>query len=279
MVGHQRRQPVAGGLGVVEVPLGVGLQVHGELVEMLGHLVIVVEVLIKVDLAVSVQVVKPDDLVAAADVDLALDDLQSQRLEQARGDPPPGQALLRPVDALDDPDVAIPGAHRRGAAIGQEVEAREPELAEPRIGRRGRSACRRRTARRRGRRGPGRQPLGPAAGPPRVRERERFGRRRMAGEFVERSGAPRAHQQLELERASPPRGPAADEPSSCSTRCTRSRPDPPSHATAVPAGATQVSRSWGERPMFERSREDRPVRSARSASSPGVSRISVWPTV
>ena len=142
---------VAGGLGVIEIPLGVGLQVHGELVEMLGHLVVVVEILIKVGLAVSVQVVKPDDLVAAADVDLALDDLQPQRLEQARGDPPPGEPLFRTVDALDEPDVAVPGADRRAAALGQEIEAREPELAEPRVGLGDASACRRRRARRRGR--------------------------------------------------------------------------------------------------------------------------------
>ena len=65
-------QTVAGGLGVVEVPLGVGLQAHREFVEVLGHLVIVVEALVEVGLAVAVEVVQPDDLVAAADVDRAV---------------------------------------------------------------------------------------------------------------------------------------------------------------------------------------------------------------
>ena len=84
-----------------------------------GSCCVVVEVLIKVGLAVSVEVVEPDDLVAAADVDLAPDDLQAQRLEQARGDPPPGEPLLRSIDALDEPDVAVPGADRRSRPSGR----------------------------------------------------------------------------------------------------------------------------------------------------------------
>ena len=93
MVRHDRGQAVAGRLGVVEVALGVGLEPHREFVEMLGDLVVVVEVFIKVDLAVAVEVAEADDLVAAADVDPARDDLEPQRLEQTRGDPPPGEAL------------------------------------------------------------------------------------------------------------------------------------------------------------------------------------------
>ena len=71
VVRHQGGQGVAGGLGVVEVPLRVGLQAHRELVEVLGHLVVVVEALVEVGLAVAVEVVQAHDLVAAADVDLA----------------------------------------------------------------------------------------------------------------------------------------------------------------------------------------------------------------
>ena len=70
---------MAGGLGVVEIALGVGLQIHGEFVEMLGDLVIVVEVLIKVGLTVSVEVAQADDLIAAADVDRLVDHLEAQR--------------------------------------------------------------------------------------------------------------------------------------------------------------------------------------------------------
>ena len=55
--------------GVVEVPLRVGLQAHRELVEVLRHLVVVVEALVEVGLAVAVEVVQLHDLVAAADED------------------------------------------------------------------------------------------------------------------------------------------------------------------------------------------------------------------
>ena len=71
VVRHERGQAVPGRLGVVEVPLRVGLQAHRELVEVLGHLVVVVEALVEVGLAVAVQVAQADDLVAAADVDPA----------------------------------------------------------------------------------------------------------------------------------------------------------------------------------------------------------------
>ena len=100
-------------LGEVEVAGRVGLQVEGELVEARRDLHVVVEVLVEVGLAVAVQVVQPGDLVAAEDVDLVVDDLQAQRLEQARGEAPPRELLELVVDAGDDPDVAAPGADRR----------------------------------------------------------------------------------------------------------------------------------------------------------------------
>ena len=66
-----RFQAVPGRLGVIEVTLGVDLQAHRELVEMLGDLVVAVEALVEVGLAVAVEVAEADDLVAAADVDPA----------------------------------------------------------------------------------------------------------------------------------------------------------------------------------------------------------------
>ena len=45
-------------LGVVEVAGRVGLQAHRELVEVLGHLVVVVEALVEVGLAVAIQIVQ-----------------------------------------------------------------------------------------------------------------------------------------------------------------------------------------------------------------------------
>ena len=94
----ERGLAVAGGLGVIEIPVRVGLQVHRELVEVLGHLVVAVEVLIKVGLAVAVEVAEDHDLVAAGDEDLPVADLQAERLEQSRRDPPPRE-LARPASS------------------------------------------------------------------------------------------------------------------------------------------------------------------------------------
>ena len=50
------------------------------------------------------------------------DDRQAQRLEKAGGEAVPGQAVQVAVDAIHDPDVALPGGQRRPGAAGEEVE-------------------------------------------------------------------------------------------------------------------------------------------------------------
>ena len=71
VVRHDGRQRMPATLAVVEIAGRVGLQTHREFVEVLRHLVVVVEALVEVDLAVAVEVVQDDDLIAAADVNLA----------------------------------------------------------------------------------------------------------------------------------------------------------------------------------------------------------------
>jgi hypothetical protein len=83
---HDRRQRVASGFRVVEISGRVGLKAHREFVEVFGHLVVVVEILVEVRFAVTVEVVQDDDLIAAGDVDSVIDDLEAKRLEQAGGD-------------------------------------------------------------------------------------------------------------------------------------------------------------------------------------------------
>ena len=86
----QSRQGMAATLGVVEVAFRVGLQSHGELMEVLGYLVVVVEALVVVHLAVTVQIVQTYNLITATDVDASLAQFQTKRLEQACGDALPG---------------------------------------------------------------------------------------------------------------------------------------------------------------------------------------------
>ena len=63
---------VAGGLGVVEISLVIGLEAHRKFVEVLGDLMVVVEALDVVDSFVSIGVVKFGELIAAGDVDLVV---------------------------------------------------------------------------------------------------------------------------------------------------------------------------------------------------------------
>ena len=85
---------------------------------------------IEIGLAVAVEVVKPRDLVAAKDVDLALGDDQPEGLVQPGGKPSPADVLERVVEALDVPDVPLHRAEQ-GRAVGQEVMIAEEQQGIP----------------------------------------------------------------------------------------------------------------------------------------------------
>ena len=84
------------------------------------------------------------------------------------------------VDPFDDPDVAVPGADCGAAALGQEIEAREPKLAEPRVGLGNGQNVNREGSIRAADSGPSRQPFGPARRTSSRKKRERLWRRRLA---------------------------------------------------------------------------------------------------
>src|SRR2546430_198502 len=107
---------------------------------MLRHLMVVVEAFVEVRLAVAIEVVQDHDLIATAHMDLVADDLQPERLKQAGGDALPGQrrwlvprvrvllpeGAVYPVKALDQPNIAVPGADSGTTPIGEKVEAGQP---------------------------------------------------------------------------------------------------------------------------------------------------------
>ena len=65
---------VAGGLGVVEISLIIGLEAHRKFVEVLGDLMVIVEALDVIDSFVSIGVVKFGELITAGDMDFVLYD-------------------------------------------------------------------------------------------------------------------------------------------------------------------------------------------------------------
>ena len=133
MLRNHGRRSVPRRLRVVEVPLGVGLQAHRELVEMLGHLVVAVEDSRRNRSRRRRSGREADDLVAATHVDLSIDTFRPSGWNNPGGDPPPGQRRRRVVETVDQPDVAVPGADGDASAAGEEVEPRGPHLAEPGI--------------------------------------------------------------------------------------------------------------------------------------------------
>ena len=122
VVRHQRVFGVACGLSVIEVALVIGLEAHGELVEVLGDLVVVVEALDVINRFVTIQVVKSGQLIAAGDVDLAVYDLETERLEEAGADAFPLQGAFELVDAFHDPNITHPCADCGTFAIGIEIK-------------------------------------------------------------------------------------------------------------------------------------------------------------
>ena len=108
MVRHERRLGVTGGLCVVEISRGIGLQAHGELMEVLRDLVIAIEALIEIRLPVAIEIAQFHNLIAASDVDDIVDDFESERLIEPGSDATPG--LLRAGEAFHKPHITHPGA-------------------------------------------------------------------------------------------------------------------------------------------------------------------------
>src|SRR6476661_1717708 len=85
-----------------------------------------VEALVPIRLLVTVQVVQASNLIASEDVDRVIYDLQAERLEDPGRVTLPLEIIQLGVDPADNPNVAAPGAHRRGFAILEEVHSADP---------------------------------------------------------------------------------------------------------------------------------------------------------
>ena len=123
MLRNDRILRMAPALGVVEIASGIGLEVHGEFMEVLGNLRVIVEILIMVSFAIAVQIPENGDLVAAQNIDGFIDDLEAERLEQTSCDSLPGELPGFCSQAVNQPHIAHPGAGSGAAAIGKEVKA------------------------------------------------------------------------------------------------------------------------------------------------------------
>src|SRR5947208_3128706 len=62
VMGDDGSQGMATAFPVIKIARLVRLQTHGELVEVFGHLMVIVEVLIEVDFSVAIEIMKADNL-------------------------------------------------------------------------------------------------------------------------------------------------------------------------------------------------------------------------
>ena len=108
----------------VEVAAGVHLEVEGELVEVGRDLHVVVHVLIRVRLAVAVEVAQAGDLVPSEDMDDTLDHLEPERVEEAGGIALPADGAVLRGQVGAHPDVAAPGGEGEAVAF-EEIQRAE----------------------------------------------------------------------------------------------------------------------------------------------------------
>jgi hypothetical protein len=130
LMGHQ--EDVACAIGQAQ-QRSVGLESHGELVEVFSDVMIVVEVFDPVDFTVAVEVVQPGNLVPTGNMNDAIHDAQAKGLKQPGGNSSPANTAKVSVDVLHQPDISVPGAQRSGTAIGEKVETARPQPGVPRI--------------------------------------------------------------------------------------------------------------------------------------------------
>ena len=122
------------GLGIIQVARLIGLQTHGEFVEVLGDLVVVVEIADEIHLSVAVEILEPRDLIAARDEKILASIFDPQWLEQtAHNSFPPQGRRGRIRQAFHPPDIPVPRAHHGGTAIGREIKAPRAHPTLPRV--------------------------------------------------------------------------------------------------------------------------------------------------
>src|SRR5438034_2336185 len=92
------------GFGIIEIPGWIGLKIEGELVKTRRGHHVVIEILIEIRLAITIEIVQARNLIAAKDIDLVVNDFQPQRLEKSRGVAFPDEVIKLVVDAGNDPD-------------------------------------------------------------------------------------------------------------------------------------------------------------------------------
>lgn len=117
---------------VIKIALGIGLETHGKLVNVVGDLAVVIEVFVEVGLAIIVCVVEHRNLVASDDIQSIVDDLDAQRLKQSGRKPLPLEPLETGVNPTDSPDIAVHGGNDR-VAIGKKIETADEHQCGVRI--------------------------------------------------------------------------------------------------------------------------------------------------
>ena len=85
-MGYHGRQSVTRRFGIIKIAFLVGLQSHREFMKMLRYLVIIVEALVPVHFAITIEIVEHRQLISTRYIDFSFNPFDAQGLKQARRD-------------------------------------------------------------------------------------------------------------------------------------------------------------------------------------------------
>ena len=130
VVWHQPVFRVTRRLGEIEIARLISLQIHGELMEMFGDLMVVIKILIEINLPILIDIMQPRDLVTTTDIDGFIHNLQAQRLKHTCSDTAPGELSLGQIKPFHNPYIPLPGTNGRPTIVLKEIK---PTQAHPRF--------------------------------------------------------------------------------------------------------------------------------------------------
>jgi hypothetical protein len=116
----------------IKIARAVGLEVQVVIGGVAGEDRVVVEVLVEVGLAITIEVAQARDLIAANHIHFVAYNTHAERLKESAGKTTPRDFFELVINAGHDPHLALRGADG-GASVRKKIEAAEQRVRLPRI--------------------------------------------------------------------------------------------------------------------------------------------------
>ena len=139
VVWHERCFCVARRLGVVKIPLLIGLQSHRELMKVIGDLMVAIKALVEICFTIAVEVIQDANLIATRNINASINNPHAKWLEKSRSNSLPSQfhrdgiVFIQPRQTGNFPDIPVPITDGHRVTVVKEIESRQSNTCQPRI--------------------------------------------------------------------------------------------------------------------------------------------------